>query len=460
MYSRSNNGGHVAHMEFIKRHPFKIALMAGASICALAYFSDGAWSADLGGNCCADLEERIAELEATTAKKGNRKMSVRIYGELNKAIEVWDGDVTVRETRTWWGNKWFDESASASFKDQKITENSNTPSFVGIEGSAQFSPGWRAGYTAEIGVGEYDDDGTNGIYTNKAFAWVGNDTLGKLSIGHNSQATDDLDRVSVANTGAAQRPLSLRPIIGPQTGEVLDLFDGTRADVVRYDSAVLGGFIASASWASGGESDDAYDVALRYAGEFSSFRVAAGVGYRKGIVLNSNGWSGVIPSELLDTDTYSAVLSVMHVPSGLFLTGNYGKIDGSAANFLKPPYDLDAEGWALTGGIEQKWVAIGKTTLFGEFGDTSLDAGRSPSCNGFCDSSYEKAEVGVRYYGFGIVQNLENAAADLYANVRVYDGDLSIAEGCKGGWCGSSSSETLDVDVDATVFTAGARIRF
>ena len=31
-------------------------------------------SADLGGDCCADLEERVAELEATTARKGNRKV--------------------------------------------------------------------------------------------------------------------------------------------------------------------------------------------------------------------------------------------------------------------------------------------------------------------------------------------------------------------------------------------------
>jgi hypothetical protein len=28
-------------------------------------------SADLGGDCCADLEERVAELEATTVRKGN-----------------------------------------------------------------------------------------------------------------------------------------------------------------------------------------------------------------------------------------------------------------------------------------------------------------------------------------------------------------------------------------------------
>jgi hypothetical protein len=46
--------------------------------CALASLSvllatTGAQAADLGGDCCADLEERIAELEATTARKGNRK---------------------------------------------------------------------------------------------------------------------------------------------------------------------------------------------------------------------------------------------------------------------------------------------------------------------------------------------------------------------------------------------------
>jgi len=47
-------------------------------------------AADLGGNCCADLEERIAELEATTARKGNRKMSLTITGQVNRMIMAWD----------------------------------------------------------------------------------------------------------------------------------------------------------------------------------------------------------------------------------------------------------------------------------------------------------------------------------------------------------------------------------
>ena len=55
----------------------------------------GGWAmpaaaADLGGNCCADLEERIAELEATTARKGNRKVSLTISGWVNEAVFFWD----------------------------------------------------------------------------------------------------------------------------------------------------------------------------------------------------------------------------------------------------------------------------------------------------------------------------------------------------------------------------------
>ncbi len=40
-----------------------IAVAAAASI-----YSTSAMAADLGGDCCADLEERVAELEATTAR--------------------------------------------------------------------------------------------------------------------------------------------------------------------------------------------------------------------------------------------------------------------------------------------------------------------------------------------------------------------------------------------------------
>ena len=77
---------------------FKVASVA--SIAAAGLFMGGvtAQAADLGGNCCADLEERVAELEATTVRKGNTKVSVQLYGHVNKAI-VWHNDDSDGATR-------------------------------------------------------------------------------------------------------------------------------------------------------------------------------------------------------------------------------------------------------------------------------------------------------------------------------------------------------------------------
>src|SRR5215467_11972841 len=56
----------------------------------LAVAAVPAHAADLGSNGVADLEERVAELEATTARKGNRKVSLTISGYVNEQIQWWD----------------------------------------------------------------------------------------------------------------------------------------------------------------------------------------------------------------------------------------------------------------------------------------------------------------------------------------------------------------------------------
>jgi hypothetical protein len=58
----------------LKKTTSRLAIAAAAGLLAAAAggYATQAVAADLGGNCCADLEERIAELEATTARKGNR----------------------------------------------------------------------------------------------------------------------------------------------------------------------------------------------------------------------------------------------------------------------------------------------------------------------------------------------------------------------------------------------------
>ena len=50
-----------------------IASALGMTLGGFAMGASPAKAADLGGDCCADLEERVAELEATTVRKGNKK---------------------------------------------------------------------------------------------------------------------------------------------------------------------------------------------------------------------------------------------------------------------------------------------------------------------------------------------------------------------------------------------------
>src|SRR4029078_5455385 len=74
----------------MKKYSLGALVAAGLLVGGLS--AGSASAADLGGNCCADLEERIAELEATTARKGNRKVSLTISGWVGEQVMYWDND--------------------------------------------------------------------------------------------------------------------------------------------------------------------------------------------------------------------------------------------------------------------------------------------------------------------------------------------------------------------------------
>ena len=97
----------------------------------LAGGSGAAFAADLGASCCADLEERIAELEATTARKGTRKVSLEMYGQVNEGILYWD---------------------DGGEHNAYIVTNDNARSRFGFRGKAKINEEWEAGYRIEIGV--------------------------------------------------------------------------------------------------------------------------------------------------------------------------------------------------------------------------------------------------------------------------------------------------------------------
>lgn len=410
------------------------------SAVALAVLASGsAQAADLGGNCCADLEERIAELEATTARKGNRKVSLTVYGQVNAGIMHYDGDIKGRlfgvdangkRTNGPWGTV-------ADGGNNSVIDNSVSESRFGFRGEAKISDTVKAGFLLELGVGE--PKGERDITVRHA-AWFLDTQIGRLTVGKTSTATDDIDTLSVANTGAIVKGLSWEPVSGQLLGGYAWPYDGTKTNVVRYDSPALAGFVLSAAWAD----EDSYDVALRYAGEFSQFKVAAAVGYK-----HTAGVPELIANQ--DADTFIASAGVMHVPSGLFLQGYYGDIDTGLywKGWIDPAVSIGSDGWHVVGGIEPKLWAVGKTTFFAEYGDMKADG------NWKDGDEYVSVDAGVSFWGVGIVQAFDAAAFDLYLTYRSYSGDLTGVVGEKG--VGGIGGE-LDANVD--VIMAGGRIRF
>lgn len=357
-------------------HRLLLSSVAAGALCAST-----AMAADkgVGSACCADLEERVAELDATVARKGNRKVTLTVYGQVNKAVLWADG--------------------LGLDPDANIIDNPNSASRFGFTGTAAISPDWSAGFRLEVGVSENWGTGTglldfSTFVTRHSAVWLENKQLGRASLGLTSQATDGIAEITLANVDVASTMLSLEPISGVVLGFLSPNnlpFDGGRTQLVRWDSPTVGGFTASASWAD----NDTWDAALRYAGEFGGFRVAAGVGYR-------------------DADGLNTVLtgsgSVMHIQSGLFVNGAYGQFDGALpVSAFGIPFgttgDFEMKAVHFQGGIEQKFVSIGKTTLYGEYMQVRID-GMSDEPN---------------MYGLGVVQAVDAAALDLYLAWRRYD---------------------------------------
>src|SRR5690349_16197965 len=153
--------------------------LGAAFISGLTIFGSGqASAADLGGNCCADLEERIAELEATTARKGNRKVSLTVSGWVAQQVVGWDDGF---EQNVYVGD--IGATLSSHFK---------------FTGQATISPGWYAGYVIHVEARNENSlglnqtgPGVNALGLLQSFWFIKSDHLGKLSVGLQSQASDN-----------------------------------------------------------------------------------------------------------------------------------------------------------------------------------------------------------------------------------------------------------------------------
>ena len=393
-----------------------IAAALGMTLGGFAMSATPAKAADLGGDCCADLEERVAELEATTVRKGNKKVSVTLSGWVVKYGAWWDDGVE---------QNWY-------VGDKHTTLSSHFQ----ISGSATIAPGWSSGYTIAVetrggstvgDANQFNDDTsvgpspvagdiTGNISVLLSYMWLKSDRWGTVNWGQLSQATDNvallpdlsgtiIESNAVLFDGAAfflrangspRNSQGLSPALVWNTyTNCLEGGGGIGADCngypqngVRFDSPTWGGFSVSSSYTE----DDIWDVAVKYAADWNSVKFSAAAGFTQSTdegCQNNAAVAGCTRAGFLggggapfqgfrtDVDLFQVGASIMHVPSGLFAYGLYQheENEGTSVDFVKgftgnqfSANVNDTDVWYVKAGIKKAWMPAGATVLFGEWG--------------------------------------------------------------------------------------------
>jgi hypothetical protein len=458
-----------------------LAIVAAAGL----YGVSSASAADLGGDCCADLEERVAELEATTVRKGTRKVSVTISGQISQQLMFWDDGVQ---------------------KDMYLSGPAQSNSRWRITGSAKISPSISAGFIYEFeafrsgstsqnqanggghgntvgqngvlpaGTPAGDDGGATSANLREAMAWIEHDRLGRVSIGAGSSAANNVILVDLSGKGMGasndvrlmNSGFRIRNNAGgftPGNRTWGNFFQGgndwlnERNQHIQYRTPTVAGFTLGASF---GE-DNYWDVALRYAGEFNGIRIAGAVGYSVRSEYNATVTESVTSTGGVISTSYAAgaggfgctvncdkelrqlagSLSVRHMPTGLFFTGAAGKRENedyqsvtAATGAISAARSFDSSFWYVSGGVARNFFGIGDTVLFGEYSRWN-------------DMGFEYNAAGASkldHWGVGIVQHVDAAAMEFWLTYKNYS--LSADTVCAGG-C-----------QDFNYVLAGTRIRF
>ena len=137
-----------------------------------------------------DLENRIAELEQTAARTGGKSISVQLYGQVNRAVIAWDDGFTT---------------------DVRSIDNSTSSTRVGMFGQGRIGNRWAAGYRIELEVRDsaseilapsgllHRHEFEDGLRIRHAYWYAADQDLGRVSVGQQSPATDD---ITIINLGS------------------------------------------------------------------------------------------------------------------------------------------------------------------------------------------------------------------------------------------------------------------
>jgi len=335
-------------------------------------------------------DTKIAAAGKPVVLSDNDKVSVKLYGQLNRAVLIADdGDST---------------------KTYQV-DNDNSSTRIGLLGSVVPDEEWAIGTRFEVefesnsssAVNQDEQNGVGG--DNFHERWVDifvQSPYGKLSLGQGDTASNSTSEVDLSGTTVAGYS-DLNAVAGgmyfydddtkdlsdTRPKDVFSNFDGlSRDDRIRYDTAEWSGLSLSTSAISGGGGD----VALRYSYKNDQFMLAAAAAY-------SNPGS---TSETID-DTVNGSVSLLH-SSGLNLTLAGGVRDLKDSGRDDPSFF---------------YTKLGYRTSLCKLGDSafSVDYGSND------DVEYDGDEA--ESFGAQFAQYIDKWATEFYLSFRNYDLDRS-----------------------------------
>lgn len=443
-----------------------LAILAAAGL----YGMSPAKAADLGGDCCADLEERVAELEATTVRKGTRKVSVTISGQISQELMYWDDGIQddlyvvgPAQSNSRWritGSAKISPEITAGFIYEFEAFSSGSTSVNQSNGNG---PGNGHGAPNDVG----DDGGSTAANLREAMAWVEHSRLGRVSLGQGSSAANNVILVDLSGKGMGasndvrlmNSGFRIRNNAGGFVGGTrtwANFFQGgqdwlnERNEHIQYRTPTIAGFTLGASF---GE-DNYWDAALRYAGEFNGIRIAGAIGYSVRSEYNAtfdgagavvSGGYGCTVNCDKEVRQLAGSLSIRHMPTGLFFTGAAGHRDNedfdfTAGGVVTGTRSFDSDFYYVSGGVARNFFGIGDTVLFGEYSEWS-GMGKQ-----YLNGPGNTGDSTVEHWGVGIVQHVDAAAMEFWLTYKNYS--LSGSD-----WCAAGCR-----DLDYVL--AGTRIRF
>lgn len=400
-----------------------LRLLVATGIMLVANMATGAFAADVGGDCCADLDGRVAELEATAARKGNRKVSLTVSGWVAQQIQWWDDGV---EANTY-----------------LVDLSSDIDTHVKFSGQATIAPGWAAGYVLQViastaeptAVNQDDDHATpfDSVSTLLSYWFLKSDVAGTVSVGKLSPASDNatilIDESGsllqgnfvlfegagfFLNNDGARTPFKWGDMAFCHHSNLAIGGDcnGLPSNAVRYDTPKLAGFSASATW---GE-DDFWDVVARYAGTLQDFRLSAAIAYSQ-----SSDENLFVPVAKRDASYFQVGAYLQHIPSGLFAYGQYGSENTDHRTPGKNDIPDDHE-WYVKGGLRRQWLPLGHTVVWAEYAEFN---------NMTSDSLIDAGATGseLSRWGLGVVQEIEAAAMSVWLKYRNLSGKVDGVSG-------------------------------